>query len=151
MPPRGQPLPSRPVPTYPFLSDEWIAEARRIREEYRGAEPQPVANPVRMNQVITDVPFRSGNLDAHIDTTSGELEIDAGHLEDPDVTVTLDYETAKAVFVDGTMETAMQAFMAGKVRVQGDLPKLIAAVQQQATPLTPEAGEIARRIKDITE
>jgi putative sterol carrier protein len=139
------------VPTYPFLSDEWIAEARRIREEYRAPEPQPVANPVRMNQVITDVPFGSGSLDAHIDTTSGELEIDGGHLEEPDVTVTLDYETAKAVFVDGTMETAMQAFMAGKVRVQGDLPKLIAAVQQQATPLTPEAGEIARRIKDITE
>jgi putative sterol carrier protein len=138
------------VPTYPFLSDEWIAEARRIREEYRGAE-QPVANPVRMNQVITDVPFGSGSLDAHIDTTSGELEIDAGHLEAPDVTISLDYETAKAVFVDGTMETAMQAFMAGKVRVQGDLPKLIAAVQQQATPLTPEAGDIARRIKEITE
>ncbi len=141
------------MPTYPFLSDEWIAEARRIREEYRSSErPQPVvANPVRMNQVITDVPFGSGSLDAHIDTTSGELEIDAGHLEEPDVTVTLDYETAKAVFVDGTMETAMQAFMAGKVRVQGDLPKLIAAVQQQASPLTPEAGEIARRIKEITE
>jgi len=139
------------VPTYPFLSDEWIAEARRIREEFRNVEPQRVENPVRMNQVITEVPFGPGTLDAHIDTTSGELEIDAGHLDDPDVTVTLDYETAKAVFVDGTMETAMQAFMAGKVRVQGDLPKLIAAVQQQATPLTPEAGEIARRIKEITE
>jgi putative sterol carrier protein len=141
------------VPTYPFLSDEWIAAARRIREEQRNSErPEPVVvNPVRMNQVITDVPFGSGSLDAHIDTTSGELEIDAGHLDEPDVTVTLDYETAKAVFVDGTMETAMQAFMAGKVRVQGDLPKLIAAVQQQATPLTPEAGEIARRIKEITE
>ncbi len=139
------------MPTYPFLSDEWIAAARRIREEFRHAEPQMVDNPVRMNQVITDVPFGPGTLDAHIDTTSGELEIDAGHLDDPDVTVTLDYETAKAVFVDGTMDTAMQAFMAGKVRVQGDLPKLIAAVQQQATPLTPEAGEIARRIKEITE
>jgi putative sterol carrier protein len=138
------------VPTYPFLSDEWITAARLIREEYQG-RAQPVANPVRMNQVITDVPFGSGTLDAHIDTTAGELEIDAGHLEGPDVTVTLDYETAKAVFVDGTMETAMQAFMAGKVRVQGDLPKLIAAVQQQASPLTPEAGEIARRIKEITE
>jgi putative sterol carrier protein len=138
------------VPTYPFLSDEWIAAARRIRQEYQG-QSQPVANPVRMNQVITDVPFGAGTLDAHIDTTAGELEIDAGHLEGPDVTVTLDYETAKAVFVDGTMETAMQAFMAGKVRVQGDLPKLIAAVQQQASPLTPEAGEIARRIKEITE
>ena len=139
------------MPTYPFLSQEWITAARAIREEYRGRESAPVANPVRMNQVITDVPFGSGSLDAHIDTTGGELEIDAGHLDAPDVTVTLDYETAKAVFVDGTMETAMQAFMAGKVRVQGDLPKLIAAVQQQAAPLTPEAVDIARRIKEITE
>ncbi len=139
------------MPTYPFLSEDWIAEARKIRAEFPRPPADAAPASVRMNQVITDVPFVSGDLDAHIDTTSGELEIDAGHLDDPDVTVTLDYETAKAVFVDGTMETAMQAFMAGKVRVQGDLPKLIAAVQQQATPLTPEAGEIARRIKEITE
>jgi hypothetical protein len=138
------------VPTYPFLSDEWIAEARRIREDLHD-DSQTVDNPVRINQVITEVPFGSGEIRSHIDTTSGALEMELGHLDGPDVTMTLDYETAKAIFVDGTREAAMQAFMAGKVRVQGDLTKLIVAMQDQNAPLTPSAGELAQRIKAITE
>ncbi len=138
------------VPSYPFLSDEWIAEARLIREDFRD-ETQLVTNPVRINQVITEVPFATGDIQSHIDTSSGALEMDLGHLENPDVTMTLDYPTAKAIFVDGTREAAMQAFMAGKVRVQGDLTKLIVALQDQAAPLTPSAGELAERIQAITE
>jgi putative sterol carrier protein len=139
------------VPSYPFLSDEWIAEARKIRTEV--ADPQVAASPasVRMNQVITDVPFGSGRLDAHLDTTSGTLEMETGHLENPDVTVTLDYETAKAIFVDGTMEAGMKAFMEGKVRVQGDMAKLIAALQQVAPPDPTVVNQAQVRIREITE
>lgn len=137
------------VPSYPFLSDEWIVEARRIREEFHD-ESQRVTNPVRINQVITDVPFGTSDIEAHIDTSSGELEMGLGHLEEPDVSMTLDYETAKAIFVDGTREAAMQAFMAGKIRVQGDLTKLIVAMQDQSAPITPGAGEMTRRIQAIT-
>ena len=138
------------MPTYPFLSDEWIAEARKIRAEV--AEPEAGATPasVRMNQVITDVPFGSGSLDAHLDTSSGTLEMETGHLENPDVTVTLDYETAKAIFVDGTLEAGMKAFMDGKVRVQGDMAKLIAALQQAAPPDPAAVNQAQARIRDIT-
>jgi putative sterol carrier protein len=136
------------VPTYPFLSDEWIAEARRIREEYAG-EGISVPLVVRMNQVITEVPFGEGSMKANLDTSSGELVMELGHLESADVTVTLDYETAKAIFVEGTAEAGMQAFMAGKVRVDGDLAKLIAALQQ-VSPGAFRASEVQRRIQAIT-
>lgn len=135
--------------TYPFLSDEWIAEARRIREGFSD-EARPVANPVRINQIINEVPFGEGTVHSHIDTSSGGLEIELGHLDEADVTVTLDYDTAKAVFVDGTREAAMQAFLAGKVRVQGDLTKLIIALQEQSSPLVPGAKEVAEQVKAIT-
>jgi putative sterol carrier protein len=140
------------VPTYPFLSDEWITEARKIRAEVPAspADDEPAANAVRMNQVITDVPFGSGNLDAHLDTSSGTLEMETGHLEHPDVTVTLDYETAKAIFVDGTLEAGMKAFMDGKVRVQGDMAKLIAALQQLSPPDPAAVDQAQRRIREIT-
>jgi hypothetical protein len=140
------------VPTYPFLSDEWITEARKIRAEVPAspAGDEPAANAVRMNQVITDVPFGSGNLDAHLDTSSGTLEMETGHLEHPDVTVTLDYETAKAIFVDGTLEAGMKAFMDGKVRVQGDMAKLIAALQQLSPPDPAAVDQAQRRIREIT-
>ncbi len=141
------------MPTYPFLSDEWIAEARKIRAEMADAEAQvgTTAAAVRMNQVITDVPFGSGRLDAHLDTSSGTLEMETGHLENPDVTVTLDYETAKAIFVDGTLDAGMRAFMEGKVRVQGDMAKLIAALQQLAPPDPGTVNQAQARIRDITE
>ena len=133
--------------TYPFLSDEWLAAARDIREEYRG-RTQPMAQSIRMNQVITDVPFGEGRIEAHMDSSSGEMEMELGHLSDAEVTVTVDYATAKAVFVDLNPQVGMQAFMAGKIKVQGDMTKLMTL--QQAGP-DPVAAEVANRIKAITE
>ncbi len=132
---------------YPFLSDEWMAEAEKIREEYKGKTP-PVAHAVKMNQIITDVPFGESTIEAHMDTSSGELEMDRGHIDAPDVTVTLDYETAKAIFVEGNPQAGMQAFMAGKVKVQGDMTKLMA--MQQGAP-DPVQQQVAERIKAITD
>ena len=130
-----------------FLSDEWMAEAKKIREEYAGKVAAP-AHAVKMNQVITDVPFGDGTINAHMDTSSGELEMDMGHMDGADVTVTLDYATAKAIFVDGNPQAGMQAFMAGKIKIQGDMTKLMA--MRQASP-DPVAAEIQNKIKEITE
>ena len=135
-------------PPYAFLSDDWIAEARLIREEHAG-EGIPVATVVRMNQVINDVPFGDGPLQAHMETTSGELVMELGHVEEPDVTLTLDYDTARAIFVDGTPQAAMTAFLQGKIRVEGDFAKLVGALQT-INPEAFDASEIQRRIKAIT-
>jgi putative sterol carrier protein len=135
------------VAKYPFLSDEWIAEARRIREEYRG-KGGGSTQVIKMNQVVTDVPFGPGTINAHMDTSSGEMELETGHIGDADLTVTLDYATAKAVLVEGNPQAGMQAFMAGKIKVEGDMTKLLAL---QAVPGDPAAAEMARRILDITE
>src|SRR3954468_12419368 len=123
-----------------------MAEARKIREEYAG-KGTPPAHAVRMNQVITDVPFGDGTLDVHMDTSGGELEFDLGHLDTPDLTVTLDYETAKAIIVDQNPQAGMQAFMAGKIKVQGDMTKLMA---MQATPPDANAQAFAQKVKEMT-
>ena len=131
---------------YPFLSDEWLDAAKSIREEYAG-KAQPPAHAVRMNQIITEVPFGEGTIEAHMDTSGGEMTMDMGHLENPDLTVTLDYPTAKAILVDGNPQAGMQAFMAGKIKVQGDMTKMMAL--QSGTP-DPTQAEIAAKIKEIT-
>ncbi|MGQ0831436.1 MAG: SCP2 sterol-binding domain-containing protein [Microthrixaceae bacterium] len=130
---------------YPFLSDEWLEAAKKIREDAPGGGAPP--HVVKMNQVITDVPFGDGTINAHMDTSGGELKMDVGHLDAPDLTVTLDYATAKAILVDGNPQAGMQAFMAGKIKVQGDMTKLMA--MQQGTP-DPAQAEIAAKIKEIT-
>jgi hypothetical protein len=118
------------------LSDEWLEEARRIRAEYDGKDTS-VAQIVRMNLVVTGVPF-------------GSAAMDTGHLEDPDLKVTIDYDTAKAILVEGNPQAALQALMAGRIRVEGDMTKLMAF---QTAP--PGAGsgavEMATRLKEITE
>ena len=131
---------------YPFLSDEWLDAAKSIREEYTG-KTQPPAHAVRMNQIITEVPFGEGTIEAHMDTSDGEMTMDMGHLENPDLTVTLDYPTAKAILVDGNPQAGMQAFMAGKIKVQGDMTKMMAL--QSGAP-DPTQAEIAAKIKEIT-
>ncbi len=131
---------------HPFLSEEWLAAAKEIRESSGTSATTP--HKVRMNQIITEVPFGEGTINAHMDTSSGELQMDTGHIDDAELTVTLDYETAKAIFVDGNPQAGMQAFMAGKIKVQGDMTKLMA---MQSAPPDAAAQEVAKKIQEITE
>jgi len=132
---------------YPFLSDEWLTAVRAIRAEHEG-ESVPVAHSIRMNLVITSVPFGDGSVQAHMDTTSGELELEVGHIDPVELTVTLEYDIAKAILVEGNPQAGMQAFMQGKIKVEGDISKLMAL---QASGADPAAAAVAAEIKAITE
>ena len=133
---------------YPFLSDEWMTAARAIREKYDDQVPQ-VDQVLKINQVVHDVPFGDGEVQSYLDTSSGSVVMELGSLDDADVTVTTDYLTAKAIFVDQDPAQAMQAFMNGKVVVQGDMMKLMA--MQTSLPSNEFSEKIAQEIKDITE
>jgi len=130
----------------PFLSPEWIAEVKTIRDKYAG-QGNPVVQKVRMNLVVTGAPFGDGEVSAHVDTTTGDLLIEQGALDDAEVTVTTDFETARKLFVDQDQQAAMQAFLGGKVKVQGDMTKLL-ALQGAAPDAT--AQQIAAEVKAIT-
>ena len=129
-----------------FLSPEWVEAAKGLRE---GAEAGAGAPPhtIKMNLVITDAPFTEEAINAYMDTSDGEMNMDLGHLDAPELTVTVDWATAKAIFVDLNPQAGMQAFMAGKVKVQGDMTKLM-AMQQQAPD--PGAQQMAEKLKEIT-
>jgi len=132
--------------TYQFLSDEWMAEARAIRAEFDG-KGATIEHSIRMNLVVNDVPFADGSVNAHADTSSGSLVLETGHIDPADLTVTIDYDVAKAILVEGDPNAGMQAFLQGKVKVEGDISKLMAL--QTLTP-DPVAAEIGSRIQAIT-
>lgn len=134
--------------THAFLSAEWMAAAREIRARHEG-EVSEITQVVRINQIITDVPFGEGVVESYLDTSSGRVLLELGQLDDPDATITTDYATAKAIFVDQDPAAGMQAFMAGRIRVQGDMMKLMA--MQTAMPADDAARRIADEIKAITE
>ena len=133
---------------HPFLSDPWFDEVRRLHEAVGGAAPEGAE--IRMNLMITMItgaPFDS-DLAMHMAATGGKADWGKGHLDDADVTLTLAYDTARAIFVDGNPQAAIEAFMAGRIIVQGDITKLMA--MQVAGPGSA-ASELTKALQEITE
>lgn len=132
-----------------FLSEEWIIQARSIQEEYRGRVTPPAAE-ARINLTITEVPAEvsDSHIAARIDTTEGATDLDLGHHDEPDATVSLEYEVAKAFLVEGNPQAVMQAVMSGKVKIAGDMTKILAL--SQGAP-DEAALEAAARVRDITD
>ncbi len=124
-----------------------MTAARSIRESYAD-QTTKVAMTLKINQVVTGVPFGSGTVESYLDTSSGDVVMELGQLDDADVTITTDYDTARKLFVDQDPAAGMQAFMAGKVVVQGDMMKLMA--MQTAMPSDETSQKIADEIKAIT-
>lgn len=132
--------------TYEFLTPEWVAAATEIRDEYRDRATPPDV-PIRANLVVTGAPFSAEPLRAFVDTSDGELIVEMGALDAADMTVTVDYEIARRVFVDGDQAAGMEGFLGGKIVVDGDMAKLFALQSQTVDPL---AAEIAQRVSEIT-
>lgn len=136
--------------TYPFLSPPWIEAARALRAEYSGAEPSAPVE-ARINVVVTDIPHGDeSELEGHIDTSSGQTIIEHGHLDDPELTVTIDYSTARAAFVTRDQQQVMQAFLTGKILVDGDATKILALQPNPQADIDPQVVELYRRLEALT-
>ncbi len=130
-----------------FLSDDWMEAVKAIRDKYADEAP-PVPYKIRMNQVISGAPFDDGaDVLLYMDTTDGTMKMDKGALEDPEVTVSTDWETARKIFVDQDQAAGMQAFMSGKIKVQGDMTKLM---MMNASPPDEITKTVAAEIKEMT-
>ena len=132
-----------------FLTDEWVAAARAIQQEYEGKGTPPPAQ-ARINLTITEVPadISDSDIAACMDTMNGTVELDLGNFEGADAGITVGYDTAKSFLVEGNQQAMMQAFMSGKVKITGDMTKVL-ALQAGAPDETAQA--IQQRLRDITE
>jgi putative sterol carrier protein len=130
-----------------FLSAAWVEATKAIRTKYEGETPK-ISQSIRLNLVVTDSPYHDGNIESFIDSSSGDLLMDLGALDKPDATITTDYDTARKIFVDQDQAAGMQAFMTGKIKVQGDMMKMMAL--QTAVPQTDATRGIATEIKEMT-
>ena len=133
--------------SHQFLSESWIEAARDIRHRYSGDVPA-IDVVVRINVITTKVPFGEGTISAYIDTSNGNLEMELGSIEEADLTVTTDYETARKLFVEQDPTASMQAFMGGRIKVEGDITRLM--VMQTSLPQTETTEAVAAEIKAIT-
>ena len=128
---------------YPFLSDEWFDAAAKVIAEH-SADGPPGPNLV-MNLEVTD--GENNKTEFHMGSRDGATLFGKGHTDGADLTLSTDIGTAREVFVDNNPAAGMQAFMAGKVRIQGDMTKLMMAQAggQGGNPAVTEA------LQSITE
>lgn len=124
-----------------WLTQEWMDEQRRLSE---GQPDRPGAS-ARMQYVITggpegDVRFYWVLEDGHL------IENKLGTLDDAELTLTQSYEDALKI-QKGELDE-QTAFMQGRVKVEGNMAKLMALL-----PITssPEYRELQQQIRDITE
>jgi len=125
----------------PFLSDAWLEEVKAIAEEAGGGGMMPPS--AEINMVITGGP--EGDKELHV--AGGVFQ--SGLLESAPTKLTVPYDVAKDMFINGNQQAAMQAFMSGKIKVEGDMTKLM-AMQGGANPDPAAAEALQKRIKEIT-
>lgn len=108
---------------FPFLSDPWFDAVAKLIADHGGTDAGPQAN-VLMNLEVSD---GDQTVQFHMGSRDGSAIFGKGHQDTADVTLSTDIGTARDVFVAGNQQAGMQAFMAGKVRVVGDMTKLMTA------------------------
>lgn len=100
-----------------FLSDEWLAAA----ETAAAAADVPDGLALTVQHRVTGTP--DGDVAYAVRLAGGKAEVIRGAVDDPDVTFTQSWDTAVAVHRGEV--TAQDAFMTGRMRVDGDVRVLL--------------------------
>jgi alkyl sulfatase BDS1-like metallo-beta-lactamase superfamily hydrolase len=124
-----------------WLTQEWMDEQRRLAED----QPERPGASARMQYVVTGGP--EGEIRYYWVLEDGHLvENSLGSLDDAELTLTQSYEDALLIQRGELDEQA--AFMQGRIKVAGNMAKLMALL-----PITSssEYRELQGRIREITE
>ena len=123
-----------------FLSDDWFEAVEGLRDEV--PEPPAAMKDFKLNIVVAGGP--EGDREIHMD--GGRFE--QGLVEGAPTKLTVPYDVAKAMFIDGNQQVGMQAFMSGQIKVEGDMTKLM-AMQAGGGP-SPEQTALQEKLKALT-
>ena len=124
-----------------WLSQEWLDETRKMAE----GQPERPGASARMQYVVTGAP--DGDIDYYWILENGKItESKLGRDTDAEVTLTTAYGDALKI-QKGELD-ANAAFMQGKVKVTGNMAKVMALL-----PITnsPEYKQLQTEIAAITE
>jgi putative sterol carrier protein len=125
-----------------YLTQEWMDRAKELAQDF----PETPGASVRMQQVVTGAP--GGDVTYHTVIEDGRTLVQALG-EDPEgaeVVLTSSYDDAVKI-LQGELD-ASAAFMQGRVKVTGNMAKMMALLPVTAKP---EYKEIQDRLRAETE
>lgn len=123
-----------------FLTDDWFANVEKLTAEAGELNLPPALANLALNIVVTGA---EGNTELALD--SGKIQ--KGASANAKTTLNMDGETLRKVFLEFDMAAAMQAFMTGKIKVQGDMSSLMAL--QTAKP-SQEQKDLFKKVLEQT-
>ncbi len=124
-----------------YLTQEWLDESRELAKD----QPERAGASAKMQYVVTGAP--DGDIKYYWVLENGKLlESQLGEIADADFTLTSTFDDSVAI-AKGELD-ANAAFMQGKMKVTGNMGKLM-----QLMPLTmsPEYQALGEKIRAITE
>ncbi len=105
-----------------YLSLDWIDDLRVTALAHGPLIEAAAGRAITVTQLVTGCP--EGDVSYHVVVADGTIEVGPGPLELSDVRFVQDHETAVAV-ATGTLN-AQDAFINGRLRITGDLDRLVA-------------------------
>ncbi len=128
---------------HPFLSDSWFDEVEKLRAE--APSPPAEATDLVLNIVVTGGP----DGDREVNMSGGEFN--RGLTDDAPTKLTVPYDIAKSIFIEGNQAAGMQAFMSGQIKVEGDMSKLMAMQGGGGSAPSEEQQAFQAKLREITE
>lgn len=124
---------------FKFLSDEWFDAVSALDPP----PPPPGSEGVVLNVCVTG----TDQGDVELSLANGAMQ--RGFTEGAPTTITAPYEVVQKLFVQRDQQAAMQAFMSGQIKIQGDMTKLMAGGQQAPTPEQEAYGQQIIELTDL--
>lgn len=125
-----------------FLTQPWFEEVEKLTHNAGDLNLPPSVKNLSLNLKVSDTPegemlasFYDGN-------------IHKGLKDGAATTLSLDADTLRAVFFERDMNKAMEAFMTGKIKVEGDMGQLMAI---QTATASPEQKQLFKDILAVSE
>ena len=125
-----------------FLSNEWFDKVDSLTAEAGDLNLPPALAGMALNMTVTE----AGKEDVNLSLDAGKIQ--KGLSSNAKTTLNMDEDTLRKVFLEFDMAAAMQAFMTGKIKVQGDMSQLMAL--QTARP-SAEQKALFQRVLDMSE
>jgi len=124
-----------------FLSDEWFSEVDGLTQAAANLEI-----PKAMKDVVVNLMISGSEGDVPMSMDGGIIR--KGHAANADVEMSMPAEYALSIIVRGDWSAGMKGWVARKIKVSGNMRKLIPL---QVYKATASQEELRRRIESITE
>jgi len=105
-----------------YLSEDWANEVTNLVRQFEPLTKAIKGQNFAIQQVVTDVPDR-GEVKWFARSVDGVPEVSLGEVETPDATITQSYDIMVAI--DKLELNPQAAFMQGKIKITGNLMKLM--------------------------